>query len=136
MLFNILKRIATKRISNFVFILLGIFFSLPFRTLQQEGGFGNDGLGGEEKPERQLPGELPEEEGACYERNVTEYEVVAVEWVEVYVPYVIVIWVMVASLAKVGKFYSKNYYSVILKPSEIYFLLLRWYNAKVAALFL
>ncbi|XP_072026556.1 sodium/hydrogen exchanger 3-like [Amphiura filiformis] len=104
MLLSILKRIATKRVSRFVFILLGVFFSLPFRTLQQEGEYGADGLDGEGngEEERMIPGELPEEEGACYARNVTEYEVVAVEWVEVYVPYIIFIWVMLASLAKVG----------------------------------
>lgn len=113
MLLSILRRIARKRLSSFAFLIIGVVLSLPFRTAQQEGGgegageYGNDGLGpndGRRESERDIPGELPEEEGHCTERNVTEYEIVAVEWVEVYIPYIIIIWIMMATLAKLGEF--------------------------------
>ena len=79
--------------------------SLPFRTVQQEDTkYGSDGLEEEGEEEQGFLGELPQEEGHCTERNVTSFEIVAVEWVEVYIPFVVIIWVMLASLAKIGEF--------------------------------
>ena len=105
LLFNILRRIISKKAARFGLVFLGLMLSLPFRTVQQEDTkYGSDGLEEEGEEEQGFLGELPQEEGHCTERNVTSFEIVAVEWVEVYIPFVVIIWVMLASLAKIGEF--------------------------------
>ncbi len=53
-----------------------------------------------------FPDSLMEEvnETSCGRGNLTRYDIIAIQWLEVHVPYTILVWVLLASGVKVGKY--------------------------------
>ncbi|XP_072025133.1 sodium/hydrogen exchanger 2-like [Amphiura filiformis] len=47
-------------------------------------------------------GDAEEMSGDCHEHNITKYEIIGFNWMEVHVPYTILIWVFLASAVKVA----------------------------------